>query len=67
MEFGAGQDEDVRAIIAEYPPLFVHAIRDDLQGIPRMAIIGRLDDVEQTNAKGQGYADGQPSAVNING
>jgi release factor glutamine methyltransferase len=67
MEFGAGQDEDVRGIIAEYPHLFVHAIRDDLQGIPRMAIIGRLDDVEQTNAKGQGYADGQPSAVNING
>ena len=46
MEFGAGQDEDVRGIITEYPPLFVHAIRDDLQGIPRMAVIGRREDSE---------------------
>jgi release factor glutamine methyltransferase len=47
MEFGAGQDEAVRGIITEYPPLIVHAIRDDLQGIPRMAIIGRREDVER--------------------
>ncbi len=41
MEFGAGQDDQVRAIVAEYPPLAVEAIRDDLQGIPRMAVIRR--------------------------
>jgi release factor glutamine methyltransferase len=41
MEFGAGQDDEVRAIVAEYPQLTIHAIRDDLQGIPRMAVIRR--------------------------
>jgi release factor glutamine methyltransferase len=41
MEFGAGQDDEVRTIVAEYPQLMVHAIRDDLQGIPRMAVIRR--------------------------
>src|SRR4051812_112266 len=44
MEFGAGQDDEVRAIVAEYPSLVVHAIRDDVQGIPRMAVIGRRED-----------------------
>jgi release factor glutamine methyltransferase len=44
MEFGAGQDDEVRAVIAEHPSLVVHAIRDDLQGIPRMAVIGRRDE-----------------------
>jgi release factor glutamine methyltransferase len=42
MEFGAGQDDQVGAIVAEYPPLAVEAIRDDLQGIPRMAVIRRV-------------------------
>jgi release factor glutamine methyltransferase len=41
MEFGAGQDDEVRVIVANYPQLTVHAIRDDLQGIPRMAVIRR--------------------------
>jgi hypothetical protein len=41
MEFGAGQDDEVRAVMAEYPQLTVHGIRDDLQGIPRMAVIRR--------------------------
>jgi release factor glutamine methyltransferase len=41
MEFGAGQDDEVRAVLAEYPQLTVHGIRDDLQGIPRMAVIRR--------------------------
>jgi release factor glutamine methyltransferase len=41
MEFGAGQDDEVRAVLAEYPQLAVHGIRDDLQGIPRMAVIRR--------------------------
>jgi release factor glutamine methyltransferase len=44
MEFGAGQDDEVRAIVAEYPPLVVRDIRDDLQGIPRMAVIARGED-----------------------
>jgi release factor glutamine methyltransferase len=41
MEFGAGQDDEVRALVAQYPPLVVCDIRDDLQGIPRMAVIAR--------------------------
>jgi release factor glutamine methyltransferase len=41
MEFGAGQDDEVRAVMAEYPQLTLHGIRDDLQGIPRMAVIRR--------------------------
>jgi release factor glutamine methyltransferase len=41
MEFGAGQDDEVRAVVAEYPQLVVEAIRNDLQGIPRMAVIRR--------------------------
>jgi release factor glutamine methyltransferase len=41
MEFGAGQDDEVRGIVAESPQLAVHAIRDDLQRIPRMAVIRR--------------------------
>jgi release factor glutamine methyltransferase len=41
MEFGAGQDDEVGAVLAEYPQLIVHGIRDDLQGIPRMAVIRR--------------------------
>ena len=41
MEFGAGQDDEVSAVLAEYPQLTVHGIRDDLQGIPRMAVIRR--------------------------
>jgi release factor glutamine methyltransferase len=44
MEFGAGQDDEVRSIVAEYPRLGVQAIRDDLQGIPRMAVVGRRED-----------------------
>jgi release factor glutamine methyltransferase len=44
MEFGAGQDDEVRGIVAEYPQLAVHAVRDDLQGIPRMAVIRRDGD-----------------------
>lgn len=41
MEFGAGQDDEIRALVGKYPQLAVHAIRDDLQGIPRMAAIRR--------------------------
>jgi release factor glutamine methyltransferase len=41
MEFGAGQDDEIRALVGTYPQLAVHAIRDDLQGIPRLAAIRR--------------------------
>jgi release factor glutamine methyltransferase len=50
MEFGAGQDDDVRALVEEVPPLVVHAIRDDLQGIPRVALIGRRADAADVGA-----------------
>ena len=43
MEFGAGQDDEVRAIVATYPSLAIRAMRDDLQGIPRVAVIDRRE------------------------
>jgi release factor glutamine methyltransferase len=42
MEFGAGQDDDVRALVADTPGVVLHDIRHDLQGIPRMAVIHRM-------------------------
>lgn len=39
MEFGFGQEEDVRSLVATRPPLRVERIREDLQGIPRTAIV----------------------------
>jgi release factor glutamine methyltransferase len=41
MEFGYGQEDDVRALIAERPALRLDRIREDLQGIPRTAIMQR--------------------------
>ena len=41
MEFGYAQDDAVRDIVAATPGLRVDHIRDDLQGIPRTAIIQR--------------------------
>jgi release factor glutamine methyltransferase len=41
MEFGAGQDDRMRAIVAARPSLELLEIRDDFQGIPRVAVIGR--------------------------
>jgi release factor glutamine methyltransferase len=41
MEFGYGQEDDVRALIAERPALGLDRIRSDLQGIPRTAIMQR--------------------------
>jgi release factor glutamine methyltransferase len=41
MEFGYGQEDDVRGLIAERPALRLDRIRDDLQGIPRTAIMHR--------------------------
>jgi release factor glutamine methyltransferase len=37
-EFGAGQEEAVRHLIAEATPLKIIDVRQDLQGIPRMVI-----------------------------
>lgn len=39
MEFGYGQEDDVRALVATRPDLAVVCIRDDLQGIARAAVI----------------------------
>jgi release factor glutamine methyltransferase len=41
MEFGYGQEDDVRALIAARPALRLDRIREDLQGIPRTVIIQR--------------------------
>jgi release factor glutamine methyltransferase len=41
MEFGFGQEDDVRALTAKRPELrFDHAL-EDLQGLPRTAVIQR--------------------------
>ena len=41
MEFGFGQEDDVRRLVAARPPLRVVRVRADLQGIPRTAVIQR--------------------------
>lgn len=41
MEFGLGQEEDVRQLIAARPVLRLDRVRADLQGIPRTAVIQR--------------------------
>ena len=41
MEFGYGQESDVRRLLAARPPLRLERIRADLQGIPRTAVIER--------------------------
>jgi release factor glutamine methyltransferase len=41
MEFGYGQEDDVRALVAARPLLRFDRIREDLQGIPRTAIMQR--------------------------
>lgn len=41
MEFGYGQEDDVRALVAARPALRLDHVRDDLQGIARTAIIQR--------------------------
>jgi release factor glutamine methyltransferase len=44
-EFGLGQDDEVREVVAEFPRYHVSHIRNDLQGIPRTAVV-RLADRE---------------------
>ena len=39
MEFGYGQEDDVRRLVDARPALRLDRIRDDLQGIARTAII----------------------------
>jgi release factor glutamine methyltransferase len=41
MEFGLGQEEDVRQLVSERPALRIDRVRADLQGIPRTAVIQR--------------------------
>ena len=41
MEFGFGQEDDVKALVSAHATLQFRRVRDDLQGIPRTAIIQR--------------------------
>jgi release factor glutamine methyltransferase len=41
MEFGFGQEEDVTSLVSTHPSLQLRGIRQDLQGIPRTAMIQR--------------------------
>jgi release factor glutamine methyltransferase len=43
MEFGYGQEDDVRALAAARPLLRLDHVREDLQGIPRTVIIQRQE------------------------
>ena len=42
MEFGFGQEDDVRRLVAARPSLRIDRVRADLQGIPRTAVIQNL-------------------------
>jgi hypothetical protein len=42
MEFGFGQEDDVRALVAEKPTLEVVRVREDLQGLARTAIVRKV-------------------------
>ena len=44
MEFGFGQEDDVRRLVAERPALRLDHVRTDLQQIPRVAIVERVGD-----------------------
>jgi release factor glutamine methyltransferase len=44
MEFGYGQEDDVRRLVSERPSLRVDRIRDDLQGIARTAVIQKREE-----------------------
>jgi release factor glutamine methyltransferase len=39
VEFGDGQDDDVRELVGRYPRYRLLDIKEDLQGIPRTAIV----------------------------
>jgi release factor glutamine methyltransferase len=42
MEFGYGQESDVRRLVSARPSLRIERVRADLQGIPRTAVIERV-------------------------
>jgi release factor glutamine methyltransferase len=42
MEFGYGQESDVRRLVSARPALRLERVRADLQGIPRTAVIERI-------------------------
>jgi len=48
IEFGAGQDDSVQALVSGCDTLVLHAIRADVQGIPRLAVIGRREHAERS-------------------
>lgn len=41
MEFGFGQEDDVRRLVAERPALHLVRVRADLQGLPRTVVVSR--------------------------
>jgi release factor glutamine methyltransferase len=41
-EFGLGQDDEIRELVAGYPEYRLDGIRNDLQGVPRTALVQRL-------------------------
>jgi release factor glutamine methyltransferase len=41
MEFGYGQEDDIRHLVGTRPDLRLDHVRDDLQGIPRTVVIQR--------------------------
>ena len=47
MEFGYGQEEDVRRLVSGRPPLRLDHIRDDFQGIARTAVVQKRGDSQQ--------------------
>jgi hypothetical protein len=44
MEFGYGQEDDIRRLVSERPSLRVDRVRDDLQGIARTAVIQKREE-----------------------
>jgi release factor glutamine methyltransferase len=42
MEFGYGQESDLRRLVSARPALRLERVRADLQGIPRTAVIQRI-------------------------
>jgi len=42
MEFGYGQEDDVRRLVSERPGLRLEKVRNDLQGIPRTVVLRRV-------------------------
>jgi hypothetical protein len=57
MEFGFGQEEDVRRLTAARPHLQMDRVREDLQGIARTAVIRKTTpDAQQPTAQANSQA-----------